>query len=240
MTKSEHARMVRGMFNRIAARYDAANRAMSLGRDIAWRRHLAEVCAAGLRQDGAARARYVLDLATGTGDVLAAISRRLGEGSLLIGIDGAETMLDKARRKLARHGVRAALIQGDAASLPLKDDSVDCVTVAFGVRNFADLTEGFHSILRVLRPGGSLLILEFSQPAGLMRSLYLPYLRHIIPLIGGVIAGDLGAYRYLNKSIEKFPGGDEFCNIMTAAGYADVQAMPLTWGVATLYTGVKR
>jgi demethylmenaquinone methyltransferase/2-methoxy-6-polyprenyl-1,4-benzoquinol methylase len=227
--------MIRGMFNRIAARYDAANRAMSFGRDIAWRRRLAEICAARLGMRGG----IVLDLATGTGDVLTAISRRTGEKASLIGVDGAETMLEKARRKFERNGTRAGLVQGDAASLPMKDDSVDCVTVAFGVRNFADLTEGFRSILRVLKPGGSLLVLEFSQPTGLMRSLYLLYLRHIIPLIGGAIAGNWAAYRYLNRSIEKFPSGDDFCAIMTAAGYTNVRAFPLTFGVATLYAGVK-
>jgi demethylmenaquinone methyltransferase/2-methoxy-6-polyprenyl-1,4-benzoquinol methylase len=208
---------------------------MSLGRDVAWRRRLAEVCATRLGLNPG----RVLDLATGTGDVPAALSLRVPAGTTFIGVDPAESMLVEARRKLARAQMQFALIQGDAQQLPIRDDSVDCATVAFGVRNFADLTRGLHSIWRVLKPGGSLVVLEFSLPQGLARIPYLFYLRHVIPAIGGLIAGDWSAYRHLNATIEKFPSGDDFCAIMTAAGYANVRAMPLTFGVATIYAGIK-
>lgn len=222
------------MFDRIAPRYDSLNRLLSLGRDRAWRRRMKRYLPeqSGLR---------VLDLATGTADQLLCLADdpRVVSG---IGMDRAVKMLDIGRAKIKRRKVDRSLSlkEGDAVSIPAEDASADVVTMTFGIRNVLSVTEALSEMRRVLKPGGRALILEFSMPENtVVRWWYLLYLRHIIPRVGSVLSGDVEAYRYLNKTVEKFPYGAAFCEMMYDAGFQSVQAHPLTLGVVTMYQGDK-
>jgi demethylmenaquinone methyltransferase/2-methoxy-6-polyprenyl-1,4-benzoquinol methylase len=221
------------MFDRIAARYDLLNRLLSGRRDVAWRRRLAESVPRrpGLR---------VLDLATGTGDVLVAVCRRRPNVEHGVGLDAASGMLALARRKFLRAGLadRLSLVRSDAAQLPFPAGCFDVVTVAFGIRNVKVVPRALRELRRVLRAGGVALVLEFSLPANLLlRTLYLAYFRHILPRLGGLVSGDRGAYRYLNRTVEAFPSGTAFRRLMEQAGFEAVRAESLTFGIACLYRG---
>jgi demethylmenaquinone methyltransferase / 2-methoxy-6-polyprenyl-1,4-benzoquinol methylase len=221
------------MFDRIAPRYDLLNRLLSFRRDVAWRRRVARCLPAGA---GLA----VLDLATGTADQLLSILECRPDVANAVGIDMAERMLDVGRAKLRGLSTSAqvTLAVGDATAIPFPDRSFDAVTISFGIRNVANVGTALREMLRVLRPGGRALILEFSLPARpALRPMYLFYLRHILPRLGALISGDGSAYRYLNTTIEAFPCGEDFCALMRGAGFSDVQAQPLTGGVATIYQG---
>lgn len=223
------------MFDRIAPRYDVLNRLLSGRRDVAWRRRLAR-CLAGRR------GVRLLDLATGTGDQILHLLDAGADLSEAVGMDMAEQMLARGRAKIAARGLadRVHLQTGDATQIPAVDAAFDAVTIAFGIRNVGDVTGALREMRRVLRPGGRALVLEFSLPANaLMRAGYTFYLRHLLPILGGLLSGDAAAYRYLNRTIEAFPYGDAFCALMREAGFAEVSATPLTWGVATLYQGDK-
>jgi len=226
-------RPVWAMFDRIAHRYDLLNRLLSFGRDIAWRKEIARNLPPGdpLR---------VLDLATGTADVLLELTRQTGRIALSVGVDPSAGMLAAGRKKLAENGVSGTcvLIRGDAARLGLQSEIFDAVTIAFGIRNVDDPVAGLREMCRVLNPGGRALVLEFSLPGSrIFRSIYLLYFRQVLPRIGGLISGDAAAYRYLNKTVEAFPYGDAFCRMMREAGFAETEARPLTFGIATLYVG---
>jgi len=225
---------VNTLFGRIAARYDIANRLLSGGRDTRWRRELVAAAHRGNPRD-------VLDLATGSGDVAFALGRSLGPGARIVGMDFCEPMLAQAeRKKSASQGSRNIRFQwGDALALPLPDASFDAATIAFGLRNLADRARGLAEIRRVLRPGGRLLVLEFSQPQPWFRPLYLLYLRRILPVLAGWVTGDRPAYVYLNESIEKFPGRDALASEITAAGFTNVTALPMTFGIVALHEGTK-
>lgn len=221
------------MFDRIAHRYDLLNRLLSFGRDVAWRRRMAH------RLPDAHRLR-ILDLATGTADVLLFLDAQSGRVARGVGVDMSAGMLAEGREKVMRAGSAhtLALVRGDATSIPLASGTFDVVTIAFGVRNVVDVDVALREMRRVLRPGGRALVLEFSLPRNpLIRIPYLFYFRHILPRVGGLISGDAGAYRYLNRTVETFPYGEAFCAVMTAAGFDRVNAEPLTFGVATLYVG---
>ncbi|MBF0495614.1 MAG: bifunctional demethylmenaquinone methyltransferase/2-methoxy-6-polyprenyl-1,4-benzoquinol methylase UbiE [Deltaproteobacteria bacterium] len=223
------------MFDRIAHRYDLLNRVLSLGQDILWRRRLAR------NLDGLPRPR-VLDLATGTADVLLSICQTNEQVRFAAGLDMSVQMLEVAGRKVQNAGLAAeiSLIQADAMHLPVRERSVDAVTIAFGIRNVIDFDQTLREMYRVLNPGGRALILEFSLPShNLFRKLYLFYFRHILPRIGAVISGDDYAYRYLNQTVETFPYGQDFCDHMTAAGFRRVKQIPLTFGIAAIYRGEK-
>lgn len=220
------------MFNRIAHRYDLLNHLLSANRDKRWRRKLVDLLPPGenLR---------VLDLATGTGDQLLSAFEcgRVSEG---IGLDPAEKMLEIGREKIARRGLadRLRLETGFAESLPVADKSIDAVTISFGIRNVGDVSTALSEMTRVLRPGGRALMLEFSLPSNaIIRRFYLFYFRHILPRLGGVISGDSSAYRYLNRTVETFPYGEDFLALMRSAGFRHVQKHPLTFGIATIYRG---
>ncbi|MBI4558954.1 MAG: bifunctional demethylmenaquinone methyltransferase/2-methoxy-6-polyprenyl-1,4-benzoquinol methylase UbiE [Candidatus Hydrogenedentes bacterium] len=222
------------MFDRIAHRYDLLNHLLSFRRDVAWRRHV-------VRHLPTSTNLRVLDLATGTGDLLLDLCqvKRVSKG---IGVDMAGKMLAFARRKIVGTGfVRStSLIRGDALRLGFLDNSFDAVTIAFGIRNVARVDAALEEMYRVLRPGGRALILEFSlPPSGLFQKLYRFYLRHLLPRIGAMISGDGAAYRYLHETIECFPYGEAFCDLMRRQGFQRVQAQPLTLGIATLYCGDK-
>lgn len=220
------------MFDRIAGRYDLLNRVLSFRQDVRWRNAMAEELPPG---DGLA----VLDLATGTADVLLRLleSDRVARGA---GLDMSWNMLTHAQEKTARtkSGKPAPLLRGDATQLPVAGESFDAVSIAFGIRNVSGVSAALRDTRRVLRPGGRALILEFSLPRNpLFLRLYLFYFRHVLPRIGAAVSGDGEAYRYLNQSVEAFPYGQAFCDLMTGAGFTSVRARPLTMGIATLYVG---
>jgi demethylmenaquinone methyltransferase / 2-methoxy-6-polyprenyl-1,4-benzoquinol methylase len=231
----EPRNQIRGMFDAIAFRYDFVNRVLSLRRDIAWRRALV----AALPQKGGL---HVLDLATGTCDVLLALQGPGSPVTHVVGADVSGAMLRYGQEKIARAGLSSSspLIQTDAASLCFPEDTFDVVTVAFGVRNYSDLEKGLREMQRVLHPGGSVLILEFSMPSNpIFRVGYLFYFRHILPRIAGMLSRQPGAYHYLNRSVEAFPYGRAFCDLLHEAGFVNATARPLTFGIATLYVADK-
>lgn len=221
------------MFDRIAPRYDLLNRVLSMRQDVYWRRRLAR-----LLPDRPELA--LLDLATGTGDVLIELTRRTPRITTAVGMDMAGQMLRIGQQKLAARPPEAhtAMVRADATCIAAADAQFDAVTIAFGIRNVLDVKAGLREMHRVLKPGGRALILEFSLPQNrLLRSLYLLYFRHVLPRIGGALSGDEPAYRYLNQTVESFPYGEAFCGLMRAAGFVAVRVTPLTFGIASIYTG---
>ena len=223
------------MFDRIAATYDFLNHLLSLGRDFSWRRK-------AVRQLDASRDLDVLDLATGTGDMLITLFRERPNITGATGLDISENMLAGCREKLRKRGLvdRARLLCADASKMPFADGTFDAVTMAFGIRNTADAAVTLGEIHRVLKPGGAALILEFSLPAcPVVRWFYLRYLRLVVPFVGARVSGDRHAYRYLDKSIEDFQQPAEFCRLMQEASFHEVSVTPLTFGVASIYRGVK-
>ena len=229
---SEPSRVdVHKVFDRIASRYDIFNRISSFGLDKLWRRRLA----ASLKSQ---KQLKTLDVATGTGDLLLSLFANGCDISGAVGIDTSANMLAIAKEKLASHKVD--LIQADIAENSLADDEFDAAVCAFGVRNFADVDSGLKQMFRILKPAGRVLILEFSLPRNsVIRILYLFYLRFIIPIIGKIITGDINAYLYLSKTIRTFPCGQDFCHLLQEAGFIDIYAEPLTFGVVTLYLARK-
>ena len=226
---------VGAMFDRIAPTYDVLNHLLSWGRDSSWRRQ-------AVRCLGARDALKVIDLATGTGDLLVALLQERPNVTEAVGVDVSEEMLALGRSKIARHGFvdRVRLVHDDAVNTALPADSFDAVTMAFGIRNTPDARATLHEIHRLLKPGGTAVILEFSLPGnGVWRRCYLAYLRLVVPVLGALVSGDKGAYRYLNQSIEAFHRPDAFGALMTQAGFSEVSSRPLTGGVASIYTGLK-
>jgi demethylmenaquinone methyltransferase / 2-methoxy-6-polyprenyl-1,4-benzoquinol methylase len=217
---------VRAMFDRIAQRYDLANHLLSGGADFLWRRRAAETVEAW-------RPLRVLDLATGSGDLALALQRRLPEAEI-IAADFSPEMLGVAQRK----GVRETVL-ADALSLHFPDESFDCVTVAFGLRNMADWSLALREMSRVLRSGGHLLVLDFSLPVGLLRPAYRFYLHGCLPILASLVTGQKAAYDYLAGSIEEFPSGDAMIRLIEENGFALASARPLAGGIATIYTGKK-
>ncbi|MDE5656811.1 MAG: bifunctional demethylmenaquinone methyltransferase/2-methoxy-6-polyprenyl-1,4-benzoquinol methylase UbiE [Muribaculaceae bacterium] len=225
---------VRDMFDSISGAYDFMNRAMTMGVDRLWRRTAVNT----VRRPAP---RRVVDLATGTGDLAIALARRI-PGAEIIGYDLSEGMLQVGRRKVEKAGLsgRISLHQADCLALPAADNSADAVTVAYGVRNFEHLLEGYREMHRILRPGGMLCVLELSTPHGrLTAPLYRFYTRCIIPLAGRLISRDDRAYSYLPESIAAVPQGADMCALMAEAGFSDCRFRPMTFGSCTMYTAVK-
>jgi demethylmenaquinone methyltransferase/2-methoxy-6-polyprenyl-1,4-benzoquinol methylase len=222
------------MFDRIAHRYDLLNPLLSGNLDTAWRARMCGLLA------GQANLR-ALDLATGTADQLISLCKT-GQIRSGVGLDPSGKMLALGQQKIERHGYddKLQLVLGTAEKLPFEDDSFDVVTITFGIRNVVDVHKSLGEMHRVLTPGGKLLILEFSLPSNsLIRPLYLLYLRHILPRLGAVISGNPQAYRYLNQTVESFPHGETFGQMVISAGFVEVELYPLTFGVATIYRGIK-
>ncbi|MEX2044364.1 MAG: bifunctional demethylmenaquinone methyltransferase/2-methoxy-6-polyprenyl-1,4-benzoquinol methylase UbiE [Opitutus sp.] len=227
---------VNSMFARIARRYDLANRMLSGGIDVSWRRHLVAAVARHRPVD-------ILDLATGSGDVAFALAAGLPEPAAVLGMDFCQPMLDEAEaKKRAATDPRAQRIvfcQGDGLALPLPDRSFDAVTISFGLRNLADRDRGLREMLRVLRPGGHLFVLEFSQPHAWFRPLYYFYLRTILPMLAGAITGDRAAYVYLNKTIGEFPDRAGLSREIADAGFSSISARALSFGIVALHEAVR-
>ncbi len=221
------------MFDSIAPRYDVLNRVLSGGVDQQWRRIV-------MKEVLEARPDRLLDVATGTAD-LALMAARKGVPKV-IGVDIANQMLEVGRVKVTKADLddRVELLNGDAEKLPFSDQQFDVATVAFGVRNFEDLAAGLQQIHRVLRPGGKLVVLEFSRPTAFpVKQLYAFYNRYVLPVIGRLVSGDSGAYTYLPESIAVFPEGDAFLDWMKEAGFVGRRARRLTFGIASVYVGLR-
>jgi demethylmenaquinone methyltransferase/2-methoxy-6-polyprenyl-1,4-benzoquinol methylase len=222
------------MFAGIAGRYDIANHLLSGGIDFYWRGVLTSMVKTRRPQD-------VVDLATGSGDVAFKLRDRLGPAVPIKGLDFCEPMLDQARRKQIEHNTYADIEFkfGDCMDLPLPDACMDAVTISFGVRNFEDRQRGLKEILRVLRPGGRVFVLEFSQPDRWFRPFYYLYLKYILPIVAGIATGDKSAYDYLAGTIEHFPTKEALGSELTRAGYQTVEATGLTFSIVAIHEAQK-
>lgn len=233
-TKQSKGEQVEEMFDNIAPAYDFMNRAMTLGIDRNWRRKVVKAVAA-------AAPSAILDVATGTGDLAIQLAKANPQAKVT-GIDLSEGMLEVGRRKVAEAGLtqQIALRQADCLALPFADGSFDIVTVAFGVRNFEHLDKGYAEMARVLRPGGKLMVLELSTPTSpIVKPFYKLYTRGVIPMVGRLISKDSRAYSYLPESIAAMPQGERMLQLMTEAGLCGCSLRSLTFGVSTIYTGIK-
>jgi demethylmenaquinone methyltransferase/2-methoxy-6-polyprenyl-1,4-benzoquinol methylase len=224
------------MFDRIAPTYDALNRLLSAGIDRRWRRAVAGELPPAPRQ------LRLLDVATGTGDqLLELLEAAPGRFAAATGIDPAAAMLARARTKPRPRllgAPRPQWIEGSVLDLPWDGAAFDVATMSFGIRNVADPVAGLREIRRVLVPGGRALILEFALPEqAAVRAAYLTYFRHVLPFLGGLVSGDGPAYRYLNRTVEEFPSGEDFLDWMTQAGFVRPRFHALTFGIACLYVG---
>lgn len=214
---------VHAAFSSIAARYVTANHLLSMGADILWRARAIEKIAEW-------KPRRVLDIATGTGDLALAIQHAFPEVEVM-GTDFCRPMLDVAvKRGLSN------VLEADAMNLPLPDASFDVATVAFGLRNMADYEAALREFRRILKPGGHLLVLDFSMPAGLFSGPYRLYLHHVLPKLAGLVTGNSAAYDYLGDSIEAFPRDAAFLALLEKAGYTIPTQLPLLSGIASIYT----
>lgn len=221
------------MFDSISGKYDFLNHFLSLGIDIRWRRK-----AIALLKD--LQPKAILDVATGTGDF--AVEALSLQPSKIIGVDISEGMLDVGRQKMKARQLDGIieLRSGDSEKLPFEDNFFDAVIVAFGVRNFEDLERGLSEMLRVVRPGGRIVVLEFSRPTKFpMKQLYNAYFTAILPLIGRWVSRDQAAYSYLPESVQAFPDGPDFIRILSDVGYKNPQCKSLTFGISSLYWGSK-
>jgi demethylmenaquinone methyltransferase/2-methoxy-6-polyprenyl-1,4-benzoquinol methylase len=226
----EQRKRIRRMFDAVARRYDLINSIFSFRRDVAWRRTMLQV----VFQD---KNKTILDIATGTGEVLLGMLQH-SDTIQIFGADLSASMLKGAQKKLERKGLdKNILLQGDAATLSFVDHCIDTVTIAFGIRNFVQLPQSLKEIYRVLRPGGKVVILEFSLPQNLfIRLVYLFYFRYLMTPMAGKLSRQEAAYKYLDRSVEAFPEPNVICAQLYQAGFDFVEARPLTFGVATLYT----
>ena len=231
---------VQKMFNEIAPRYDLLNHILSCNVDRLWWNRVAKTFSPILQR----RHARILDLCCGTGDMALALGRRrdrLGSensaAASIVAADFAHSMLTRGERKFA--GKKIVPVEADALGLPFAGNQFDLVVSAFGFRNLANYDSGLHEIYRVLRPGGQLGILEFSEPRGLMGLLYGFYFRRILPAVGSIIGGVAGPYSYLSASVRRFPGPQQMREQMAAAGFIDVQWKAYTGGIAGLYSGVR-
>jgi demethylmenaquinone methyltransferase/2-methoxy-6-polyprenyl-1,4-benzoquinol methylase len=237
------------MFDRIAFRYDFLNRFLSGGIDVYWRRRaIRELAAQGYKSGGAdsetrsgAESRKILDVATGTGDMAILLTRYLSP-VLVTGIDISKGMLEVGRQKINRLKLegQVTLIEGDSEAIRFPDNHFDAITVAFGVRNFENLEKGLQEMLRVLKPGGRLVVLEFSQPkTPVIRQVYDGYLRLVAPGLGRMVSSSREAYQYLNDSVRAFPEGEDFIRILDKTGYIHTGLRRLSLGICSIYIGEK-
>jgi demethylmenaquinone methyltransferase/2-methoxy-6-polyprenyl-1,4-benzoquinol methylase len=228
----EKARRVRGVFDFVAERYDLMNDLMSGGLHRLWKRFAIEEARPRPGQ-------VVLDLAGGTGDLARALARRVGEHGHVVLADINARMLERGRDRLIDEGItgNVSFAQVDAEALPFRDASFDCITMAFGLRNVTDKTRALMSMHRVLKPGGRVLILEFSKPVELLRPAYDFYSFNVLPALGRWVAGDEASYRYLAESIRMHPDQRTLLSMMEAAGFERCRYENLTGGIVALHVG---
>ena len=226
-------KQVEQMFDNISPKYDLLNRVLSMGIDIQWRKDV-------IKMVKASNPQTILDIATGTGDL--AIMMAKNTNAKITGLDLSAGMLDVGRKKVKEAGLdsRIEMVQGDSENLPFQDNSFDCITVSFGVRNFENLEKGLAEINRVLKPGGTFVILEFSYPTAFpMKQLYTFYSKNILPAIGKMVSKDQSAYTYLPDSVRAFPHGEEMKNILKSVNFTQPIDKKLTFGIASIYKSVK-
>ncbi|MDA0767928.1 MAG: ubiquinone/menaquinone biosynthesis methyltransferase [Verrucomicrobia bacterium] len=223
--RDQDAAFVRNAFAKIADRYVLTNHVLSVGTDILWRKKVGRMVAGW-------EPKRILDVATGTGDLALEMQKVCPEAEV-IGSDFCEEMLVHAKRR----GVRETLV-ADGLNLPFGNGSFDVATVAFGLRNMASWDEGLAELHRVVRPGGQVLVLDFSLPRGVMRRPYAFYLNKVLPKVAGVLTGEGEAYEYLAGSIERFPSGEAMLERFARAGFAERKWIPLSGGIASIYTGL--
>lgn len=231
--KNPKKEMVREMFDDISPKYDLLNHLLSFGIDRSWRNKMVNLLETR-------KPASILDVATGTGDLAIAMAKITPQK--IVGIDISEKMLEVGKTKLTNLGLDAliTLRQADAEKIPFSDNSFHAVTVAFGVRNYENLALGLSEMKRVLRPGGILMILEFSHPESFpMKQLYTFYARNIIPLLGHTVSKNRQAYQYLPDSVAAFPSGNAFVKILEQTGLKNIRCIPLSQGIASIYTGEK-
>jgi len=231
--EAAHAKAVREMFSGIAGRYDLLNHLLSLNIDKRWRKIVADEMRIILERPGA----VVLDVACGTGDLT--LELRRGAKAAVIGTDFCRPMLAVAQQK--ESDLSVPYVEADALRLPFSDATFDALTIAFGLRNLADVRGGLSELLRVLKPGGGMFVLEFSDPVvpG-FKQLFNLYFSRILPFIGGLVSGSRGAYEYLPDSVSKFPGQLELAAMMESVGFANIAFRNLTGGIAALHSGSKK
>jgi demethylmenaquinone methyltransferase / 2-methoxy-6-polyprenyl-1,4-benzoquinol methylase len=233
LPEEKKSEQVAGMFNSIAGKYDFLNHFLSLNIDRSWRKKAIQL----LRKTAP---ETILDIATGTGD-LAIASLRL-HPKRIVGIDISENMLLIGKKKASKseEGAKIEFLLAQAEKIPFAENTFHAVISGFGVRNFSNLKEGLRETFRVLKPGGQLVILEFSKPSGFLAgTVYKFYFSKILPLIGGWISGDNWAYEYLPQSVELFPEGKEFLKILENTGFKECSIKRLTFGIASVYSGFK-
>ena len=221
------------MFNNISKRYDFLNHFLSLGIDKLWRKK-------AVKQLKELNPERMLDIATGTGDFAVALLKL--DPKEIIGVDISSGMLEVGNDKMRKRGYsdKIKLVLGDSENLQFDDSYFDGVTVAFGVRNFENLEKGLGEMLRVIKPGGKAVILEFSKPKKFpIKQLFGFYSKRLIPFIGKMVSKDKRAYAYLPESVEAFPEGQAFTDIMSSVGYKNVHGIPVSGGIATIYVGIK-
>lgn len=226
---------VRQMFDNIAHSYDFLNHFFSMGIDVLWRKKAIRL----IKKDNP---EIILDMATGTGDFAVESARSIPGVKKVVGLDISQGMLDVGIKKIEKKKLNhiIELKQADSENIPIEDNYFDAFTVGFGVRNYQNLEKGLSEMLRVLKPGGIGVILEFSKPKKFpMKQLFAFYFKYIMPVIGKLLSKDSRAYSYLPESVQAFPEGEDFLNIMRKCGYRDVKQYPVTGGIASIYIGNK-
>lgn len=234
-TYSLHPESIRNLFNNIAPTYDLLNHLLSLRRDFYWRKM------ATLEFKGSNG--WMLDIATGTGDVAIEMIRQEDSERKVFGMDFSEPMIRRAREKLSRKGLlkKVGLGLGDALSLPFRENTFSGSMIAFGLRNIVDKQQSLSEMVRVVKPGGKVVILEFTFPGkGVMRRLYPVYFQRVLPRVGGWISGDRSAYAYLPESVLHFRYAEDYEELMRKSGLTHVRSRPLTGGVASVISGIKK
>lgn len=225
---------VTNMFNKIASKYDLLNRVLSLGIDRVWRRK-------AINKLNSTDHRKILDVATGTADMVLEINKQL-KPSEIIGVDISSEMVNYGNKKIDKKGLAnvAKLEVGDSENMRYETGYFDAATVAFGVRNFGDLKQGLKGMHRILRNGGKIVVLEFSRPMYFpFKQLFNIYFKYILPLIGKMSSKDKKAYKYLYESVQAFPDYERFADILENTGFRSVEWKPLSLGICTIYTGIK-
>ena len=221
------------MFDNISEDYDGLNRVISLGIDVSWRKKVVKLV-------GENNPQQILDIATGTGDLALMMSELNPEK--IVGLDISEGMLQVGRQKIAKANLsnKIKMIVGDSENIPFPDNTFDAITVSFGVRNFENLDKGLTEILRVLKPGGKFVVLETSNPTKFpFKQGYKLYTNYILPIIGKLFSKDKVAYSYLSETANSFPFGEAFNNILQKNGFKNAKNIPVTFGVASIYTALK-